>query len=43
MEKLEQVAVAPSGAGTGMVPPGRRRGAGLYSVRVGEPLELDKE
>ena len=42
-EKLEQMAVAPTGARTSAVPSARRRGAGLYSVPVGEPLELDPE
>ena len=42
-EKLETMAVAPTGARTSAVPSARRRGAGLYSVPVGEPLELDAE
>ena len=42
-EKLDQMAVAPSGARSSAVPTARRRGAGLYPVRVGEPLELDAE
>ena len=37
------MAVAPTGARTSAVPTARRRGAGLYSVRVGEPVELDAE
>ena len=40
-EKLEQMAVAPTGARSSAVPTARRRGAGLYSVRVEEPLEMD--
>ena len=43
LEKLEQKAVGTSGARTSAVPTARRRGAGLYPVPVGEPLELDAE
>ena len=42
LEKLERMAVGPSGARTSAVPTARR-GAGLYPVPVGEPLELDPE
>ena len=43
LEKLETMAVAPTGARTSAVPTTRRRGAALYPVPVGEPLELDPE
>ena len=42
LEKLEHMAVGPSGR-TSAVPTARRRGAALYPVPVGEPLELDPE
>ncbi|MCY4072187.1 MAG: mandelate racemase/muconate lactonizing enzyme family protein [Chloroflexi bacterium] len=43
MEKLEQCRVTERSASAAPSPWGRRRGAGLYAVRDGEPEELGEE